>query len=289
MKKNNLYYVKDKFLDIYSSICNLTDEEILHKPVDNFRLHFERLNSLAAIDVDDRDVEEILCDKKLKPVIKHISCLKKTYGLKMEIELVRSIIDDPDPWRLIKHFKFYPNYLELAHMEYKGGKLKPNDMAAFIGSGPLPMSLVSLYKEYGVKGIGIEQVPEYANLSQKLIKSLELTDFIRIISGNHLFLPAHEKIQMVMVGADAGPKDEIFTHLAKTLEHGTKLSYRIYEKGLRRLLDDKPVLDIPHEFKEYARIRPKPPVNNTSVFLVKNGDEITSPSRRTDLGQVCSI
>nr|MBL0701050.1 hypothetical protein [Desulfobacterales bacterium] len=267
MKKSSLDYVKDEFLDIYSSICNLADEEILHKPDDDFRLHFERLNRLAAIDVDDQDVEKILCDKKLKPVIKHISCLKKIYGLKMEIEFARSIIDDPDPWRLLKRFKFYPNYLELARMEYKGGELKPNDSVVFIGSGPLPMSLISLYKQYGIKGIGIEQVPEYANLSQKLIKALELTDSIRIISGNHLSLPAHEKIQLIMIGADACPKNEIFTYLAKTLDNGTKLSYRIYEKGLRRLLDDKPVLDIPHEFKEYARIRPKPPVNNTSVFL----------------------
>ncbi|MCD6184752.1 MAG: methyltransferase [Deltaproteobacteria bacterium] len=270
MKKNSLYYVKDEFLDIYSSICNLTNEEILRKPVDDFRLYFERLNSLAAIDVDDQYVEKILCDKKLQPLIKHIYSLKKTYGLKMEIEFVRSIIDDTDPWRLLKSFKFYPNYLELAHMEYKGGELKPNDMVVFIGSGPLPMSLVSLYKQYGIKGIGIEQVPEYANLSQKLIKALELTDLIRIIPGNHLSLPVNEKVQMVMVGADACPKDEIFTYLAKTLDNGTKLSYRIYEKGLRRLLDDKQVLDIPHEFKEYERIRPKPPVNNTSVFLIKN-------------------
>ncbi len=270
MKKSRLYYAKDEFLNIYSLICNLTHEEILHKPDDDFRLHFERLNRLAAIDVDDQDVEEMLCDKKLQPVIKHISCLKKTYGLKMEIEFARLIIDAPDPWRLLKRFKFYPNYLELARMEYKGGELKPNNRVVFIGSGPLPMSLISLYKQYRIKGIGIEQVPEYANISQKLIKALELADFIRIISGNHLSLTAHEKVQMVMVGADACPKNEIFTYLAKTLDNGTKLSYRIYEKGLRRLLDDKQILNIPHEFKEYARIRPKPPVNNTSILLVKD-------------------
>lgn len=37
---------------------------------------------------------------------------------------------------------------------------------------------------------------------------------------------------------------------------------RIYEKGLRQLLDDQSVFDLPPEFKEYLRIRPKPPVNN---------------------------
>ncbi|MBL0732592.1 MAG: hypothetical protein JJW03_07065 [Desulfosarcina sp.] len=271
MKKSSLYYIKDEFLDIYSCICNLTDKEILHQPADDFRLHFEKLSRLAAIDVNDQNVAEILCDKKLQPVIKHISYLKKIYGLKMEIEFVQSIIDAPDPWRLLKSFKFYPNYLELARMEYKGGDLKPNDSVVFIGSGPLPMSLISLYKQYGVKGIGIEQIPEYAKLSQKLIKALELTDSIRIILGNHFSLPAHEKVQMVMVGADACPKDEIFTYLAKTLDNETKLSYRIYEKGLRCLLDGEPFFNIPYEFREYARIRPNPPVNHTSIFLIDIG------------------
>ena len=74
---------------------------------------------------------------------------------------------------------------------------------------------------------------------------------------------------LVMVAADASPKDEIFTHLKKTLPSGARLSYRIYEKGLRRLMDNQATLDLPHEFKEYLRIRPEPPVNNTSVFLVK--------------------
>ncbi len=268
MKKSKLSYIKDEFLYIYSYLSNFSENEILHKPSDNFRMHFERLNRLAAIDIDNTDVEKILHDKKIQRVIKHISCLKKTYGLKMEIEFVQSVIDKSDPWTLFKHFKFYPNYIELAHMEYKGGYLKANDMVVFIGSGPLPISLISLFKQYGIRGIGIEHIPKYANLSQKLIKALKLTDSIRIISGNHLSLPVCEKVQMIIVGADAYPKDEIFNYLAKTIDSGTKLSYRIYEKGLRCLLDDKPVLHIPHKFKEYARIHPKPPVNNTSVFLI---------------------
>jgi len=28
---------------------------------------------------------------------------------------------------------------------------------------------------------------------------------------------------------------------------------------------------------------------NSNVYFLRNGDEITSPNRRTDLGQVCSI
>lgn len=270
MKKRNFDSVKDKFFDIYSFICNLTDDEILHGQDDNFRLHFERLHRLSAIDVDDRDVEEMLCDKKIQLAIKHISCLKRKYGLKTEIEFAQSIIDSPAPLTLLKHFKYYSNYIELAQMEYKGGGLKPKDRVVFIGSGPLPMTLVSLCQQYGVYGIGIEKISEYVNLSRKFIEALELTGCIDIVQGNHLSLPVHENVQLVMVGADAYPKDEIFIHLAKTLDNGTRLSYRVYEKGFRRLLNDHPVLNIPDEFKEYARMRPKPPVNNTSIFLTKD-------------------
>jgi hypothetical protein len=126
--------------------------------------------------------------------------------------------------------------------------------------------------EYGVKGVGIEEVPAYAELSMKVVEALELTGHIRILQGNHFSLPLQQECQLIMVGADARPKDEIFTHLAKALPDGTRLSYRIYEKGLRRLLDEQYVLDLPPEFEEYSRIRPEPPVNNTSVFLVKNSN-----------------
>jgi len=198
-----------------------------------------------------------------------MSHLKTLNGLRMEIKFAQSIIAAPNPWIAVQGFIYYPNYLRLADMEYRGAELKPGDRVAFLGSGPLPLSLICLCKQYGVEGIGIEQVPEYAKLSQKLIEVLELIEYIQIVQENHFSLPLNEECMLVMVASDAGPKDEIFTHLAKTLPNGSRLSYRIYEKGLRRLVDDQAALDPPPAFKEYLRIRPEPPVNNTSVFLIK--------------------
>lgn len=272
MEKDALASIKNEFLDIYTAIRNLSDDEIFNTPEDILRPHFERLNHLAAMDVDDNAVQELFHSPDFQPVIKKISHMKRIYGLRMEIESARSIISCRDPWAMVKDFVFYPNYLQLARMEYRGGKLKSGDHVVFLGSGPLPLSLISLCTQYGVEGIGIEQVPEYAELSRKVIETLGLTEHIRVVQGNHFSLPLKEECQLVMVGADAWPKDEIFTHLARALPNGTKLSYRIYEKGLRRLMDNRSVFDLPPEFKEYARIRPEPPVNNTSVFLVKDID-----------------
>jgi len=269
MKENKFDSIKNEFLDIYAAICDLTDDEILNGPEGIFRSNFERLHRLIARDVDDHLANELLCDKQLRPITKHISRLKTLNGLRMEIKYAQSIIAGSDPWTTVQGFIYYPNYIRLADMEYRGAELKAGDRVVFLGSGPLPLSLICLCKQYGVKGIGMEQVPEYAKLSQNLIDALELIEHIQIIQGNHFSLPMNEECMLVMVAADAGPKDEIFTHLAKTLPRGARVSYRIYEKGLRRLVDNAAALNPPSVFKEYLRIRPEPPVNNTSVFLIK--------------------
>lgn len=269
MKAYEFESIKNEFLDIYSTIRDLTDDEILNGPEDMFRSHFEKLQRLIARDVDDRLAKELLCDREFRWITKHISHLKKLNGLRMEIRFAQSIIAAPDPWTVLRGFVYYPNYLRLADMEYRGAELKPGDRVVFLGSGPLPLSLICLCKQYGVEGMGIEQVPEYATLSQNLIQALDLTGHIQMIQGNHFSLPLDNECMLVMVAADAGPKDEIFTHLAKTLPNGARLSYRIYEKGLRRLVDNAAALNPPSVFKEYLRIRPEPPVNNTSVFLIK--------------------
>lgn len=270
MKERRLDSVKNEFIDIYTAIRNLSHDEILNGPDDGFRPHFERLHGLAAMDVDDHEAAGILHDRDFQSAAMHICQLKALYGLRLEIDAARSIIKGPDPWAMARRFAFYPNYLQLAHMEYTGANLKSRDRVVFLGSGPFPLTLICLCAKYGIEGVGIEHVPEYAELSENLVKCLDLSGHIRILCGNHFSLPLSEKCQLVMIGADARPKDEIFAHLAKALPGGTRLSRRIYEKGLRRLLDDHALSDLPPGFTEYARIRPEPPVNNTSVFLIRN-------------------
>ncbi|MBW2109233.1 MAG: methyltransferase [Deltaproteobacteria bacterium] len=270
MKKTALNFIKEEFMDIYGAVRDLSDEDILNGPEDIFRPYLERLNRLGAMDIDDHAVEEMLYDPGFESATRHISRLKRANGLKMEIQAVRSILADHDPWAQVKRFIYYPNYLQLARMEYRGANLRPKDRVVFLGSGPFPLSLICLCTQYGIEGIGIEQVPAFAELAGELIETLALASRIHIMQGNHFFLPLQQPCRLIMVGADALPKDEIFAHLAKALPNGTKLSYRIYEKGLRRLMDDQSSFEVPPEFQEYCRIRPRPPVNNTPVFLVKN-------------------
>ncbi len=269
---NDIQTIKEEFLAIYDSIRHLTDDQLLHGPTETFTPHFKRLNALGAEEVDDETAEKLRRDQELQTVIQHISHLKRLNGLRMEIESTKAIINSHDPWDELERFIYYPNYLELARMEYNGAGLEPDDHVVFLGSGPLPLSLISLCKKYGITGTGIEKFQEYADLSQRLIKALKLDQHINIIHGDHFTLPLSTGCSLIMVGADALPKDEIFAHIAAKLPEGTRVSYRIYEKGLRRLMDIHSTIELPPGLREYARVRPKPPVNNTSVFVIRTSE-----------------
>ena len=250
---------------------DLTTDEIAQAPDRVYRSHLADLNRLAATPVPDETVEQLISDQNLAPVVRRIARVRRLIGSKLEVQSADAVTSHPDPWSRIQAFTYYPNYLSLARMEFEGGHLKPGDRVIFLGSGPLPLSLICLSKKYGVQGVGIEQDRQIATLSKKVIQQLELTHLVSILHGDHFLLPLKETCALIMVGADAVPKKAIFDHLARICTSGQMISYRIYEKGLRRLLDDQSTFELPREFSERARARPAPPVNNTCVFAVRNG------------------
>lgn len=254
-----------------SSIVNEPgDEEILESSSEELHTIFIRLDELAALDVDEKSTDAILKCSNFDPLMNTISRFRFLYNLKLEIEQAKSLLESPDPWKTLRYFTFYPNYLQLARTEYTGSGLKPGDYVLFLGSGPLPLSLIVLCHEYGLFGIGIEQDGKRAALSRQVISCLGLSENIKIIEGNHFSLPLKTNCDLYMVAAQAEPKKEVFEQLAKVLPKGSKVSYRLYEKGLRRVLDGSSIFDLPSGFEEYLRVQPEPPVNNTVVFLKRN-------------------
>lgn len=258
-----------EFRQIYAQVKNLGESQILESPSSELYATFKRLDELAALDVDEKSIETILKIPDFDSLIAAISCFRFLYNLKLETEKAKGLLESSNPWETLRNFAFYLNYLQLARTEYMGSGLKPGDYVLFLGSGPLPLSLIVLCHEYGLFGIGIEQDENRAVLSRQVIACLGLSESIEIIEGNHFSLPLKTHCDLYMVAAQAEPKEEVFKHLAKILPEGSKVSYRLYEKGLRRVLEGSSLFEIPSEFEEYLRAEPEPPVNNTVVFLKK--------------------
>ncbi len=254
---------------IHSLIRNVGEEDILGSPSIELHAVFKRLDELAALDVGEVSTEMILKSPEFDSLLISISNFRFLYNLKLEIDNAKSLLESSNPWETLQNFTFYPNYLQLARTEYTGSGLKPKDCVLFLGSGPLPLSLIVLCRECGLLGIGIEQDEKRASLSREVIARLGLSESIKIIEGNHFTLPLKISCDLYMVAAQAEPKKEIFEHLVKVLPEGSKVSYRLYEMGLRRVLDGSSLFELPAGFEEYLRVQPEPPVNNTVVFLNK--------------------
>ena len=257
--------VRSELIEVYSSIEDLGEEDIML--ASGLEEPFRRLDRLASQDVDEGVLDALLSDPELQPVLEGISRLRNLYGLRLEVEEAGLILVAKDPWRELEAFTYYPNYSILSKAEQEGANLKPGDTVAFLGSGPLPLSLIILCREHGLRGIGIERDPRWVQLSCKVIGRLGQDADIEILEGDHFSIPLRKECDLIMVAAMARPKEEIFGHLARALPVGTKVSYRIYEKGLRRVLDLDSSFRPDRGFDEIRRIRPDPPVNNTVVFL----------------------
>ena len=263
--------IKAEFLQLDALLKELTANPREGDSGNFFQSPMARLNRLAAVHAPDDVIRRLLSDRTLRPAIQRVARLRRISGTRFEIECAQSVIAHGDPWARLGQFVYYPNYMALARMEYGGAGLQPEDRVVFLGSGPLPLSLICLSKGYGIQGVGIEQDEQLAALSREVIRKLGLDHGISVVHGNHFSLPLKGPCNLIMVGADASPKDVIFAHLSRILSPGQMIAYRIYEKGLRHLLDDQSLFDPAPEFVECARIRPGPPVNNTSVFAVKAG------------------
>ncbi len=256
---------------IYDAIKDLKEADI-HEDTEN-RLYavFQQLDELIARDISDADVREIISSPRVKFAFEAIARFRSMYTAKLEIEKAKAIIaSKTSPWTMIHEFPYFENYLQLANVEYHNAGLKPGDCVLFLGSGPLPLSLIVLCHFYGLKGIGIEENPYRAALSRQVLAKLGLSDQIEIIAGNHFTLPVASAPGLVMVAAQAEPKSEIFDHLAAVLPDNTRISYRIYEEGLRKILDISHYA-LPARLEEICRVKPRPPANNTVVFLRVNG------------------
>ncbi len=263
-----------ELLNIYSTIKDLKDQDILHSTSNHLGTSFHRLDYLTALDIDDQLAQETICNPEYNSVLEAIARFRNLYSLRLEIENAKAILASEYPWEVLEHFTHFSNYLQLARTEYQGSELKPGDTVIFLGSGPLPLTLIVLCHWHGLKGIGIEQDPDRAELSRKVLEKLGLSDQIRIIHGNQSILPLEDKCDHLMVAAGAEPKKEIFEYLANVLQGGFSLSYRIYEKGLRSVLETFSSFELPEQFVEYLRIPPEPPVNNTVVFLKKEATSL---------------
>ncbi len=217
--------------------------------------------------IDFDSAKHILDDEKMNKVLKLIRKFYVYVGARLETEKAIEMLEADDLNTDLKSFEFYDRYVGLLNNESQLAKFNENKTFLFLGSGPLPITLMMFHELFGCKCIGIEQQEEVADLSRKLLKKLGLENDIEIVVGDETTIQDLE-YDILMVAALAEPKERVFSNIWQYVDEDTPVIYRTYT-GMRAILY-APVLDKDTRgFHKEVMLLPTGNTNNTSVLIRK--------------------
>lgn len=231
---------------------------------------FSELDGLGHMDVDNEMCELILQDPIIRPLLPAIHTSYSNFFSLHETQLARNILACKEPWKMLESFPLYSRYENMNNVHIQNS---PNiKILAFIGCGPLPVTLLLFSKLHGIHCIGIDKDPEAVKLAKSCVKHFGLEKDINIILGDETVL-SNIEWDSVLVAGLAEPKKRIFQNLYnitknKTSERKKQISvcYRNYT-GMRQLLYRPFGPEHTRGFRKVKEIYPSGGVNNTLVFL----------------------
>jgi len=218
-------------------------------------------------EIDFDSAKHILDDEKMNKALKLIRKFYVYIGARLETENALKILESDNPTETLDSFHFYERYIGLIENERQLAKFNDEKTFVFLGSGPLPLTLIMFNKVFGCKCIGIEQEANVAELSKKVLEKLNLENEIKIIIGNETIIKDLE-YDILMVAALAEPKERVFSNIWTYVDEKTPVIYRTYT-GMRAILYSPVLEKDTRGFHKEVMMLPSGKTNNTSVLIRK--------------------
>ena len=259
--------VKKHLCNFHNRITGYSPTELRElTPAELYQLYLV-LDDIAHLDCGNQLAELILTDPDIDGLLPTVRDYYTTFFDLHESALAREIMAAADPWHSLEIFGLYPRYMTLIRTQIEALDLPRPKRLAFIGCGPVPLSLILLHRLYGIDSIGLDSDPQAVSLAQQCLERLELNEAIKIIQGDEKSL-ADIDWDLVLVAALAEPKARIFTNLHQTMAATRKrpVICRTYS-GLRGLLHSPLTADDYRGFRIQQEIQPGGRVNNTLLQL----------------------
>ncbi len=247
-------------IDDLSSLNSVDLDEII-----NLLDEIEVIAHDETIDFDS--AKHILDDEKMNKALKLIRKFYLYIGARLETNNANEIINSDNPQATLDTFHFYERYEGLLTNESKLAHWHEDKTFVFIGSGPLPLTLILFRQKFGCKCIGIEIQEDVAELSRKVIDRLGLSDGIEIIVGDETTIKDID-YDILMVAAFAEPKERVFANVWELVDEKIPVLVRTYS-GMRAILYAPLTDTILRGFHKEIMLLPIGNTNNTSVLLRK--------------------
>lgn len=255
--------LEDYGVDVLDDLSSLNDVDL-----DEITCLLDEIEVIAHDETIDFDsAKHILDDEKMNQALKLIRKFYLYIGARLETNNAKEIIESDNPKATLDTFHFYERYEGLLTNESKLAHWHEDKTFVFVGSGPLPLTLILFREKFGCKCIGIEIQEDVAELSRKVIKKLGLDDGIEILVGDETLLKDLD-FDILMVAAFAEPKDRVFSNVWEIVDTKTPVLVRTYS-GMRAILYAPLTDTILRGFHKEVMLLPIGNTNNTSVLLRK--------------------
>jgi hypothetical protein len=265
--QNSLAIIKPHILTFAERIRKYTREMLEELPPNELYRLYQLLDDLAHLEVGAHLAGLILEETEIKAVVPLIRAYYAAFFSIHEMHLARQLMASQDPWETLGAFPLYPRYESLIRTQVETLPDLPSKRLAFVGCGPVPMSLILMNRFYQTRSLGLEASPACVDAARGVIRSLGLDKAIEIVHGDDSLLQDLEW-DAVLVAALAEPKERIFRHLRSILmekDGRIPVIYRTYT-GMRAVLYAPVNEDDVRGFHILKKVFPTGRVNNTTIF-----------------------
>jgi SAM-dependent methyltransferase len=253
-------------MDFHEKIREISFRQLSRMSPEKLFQTYLLLDDIAHLEVGERLGELILTDTDISHVLPAIRSYYSGFFTIHERRFAKNLLASGNPQSYLESFPLYDRYRSLVKSQVKALKLTRGKRVAFIGCGALPVTLVILNREYGIKSIGIDSSRSAVRAARQCLKRLDLPG-VTIRHGNENLLGKID-FDVILVAALAEPKKRIFKTIRAVLEKKgpVPVMYRTYT-GIRGVLYH-PVLESDRaRLRVVKQIPPKKKVNNTLVLL----------------------
>ena len=264
--RTSLNIIKPHILAFAERIRKYTRKMLEELSQDELYRLYQILDDLAHLDAGEHLAGLILEEEEIRSVLPVIRSYYSTFFSKHEEDLAKQLLDSSNPWETLKTFPLYARYEALVKGQVEAMPVASDGRMAFIGCGPVPMSLILMSRFYGTKSVGLESSVESVELARGVIQALGLEKGIEIVHGDDSSLQDLDW-DVALVAALAEPKERIFRRLRTIIreQRSAPVIYRTYT-GMRAVLYTPVSAADVKGFHTVRKVSPTGRVNNTTVF-----------------------
>ena len=205
-----LYDIRSHMLHFYGSIKDLDLSTMAESNLPGLYEIFSELDDLGHLDVAEDLCQTLLRDPLIRSLLPVVYTSYTHFFSLHETHLARKILDCEEPWEMLKSFPLYSRYEDMIKTHVQNSP--KIEVLAFIGCGPLPVTLLILSKLYGIRCIGVDKDPEAVALAKSCVKHFGLEKEINIVEGDENILVELDWDSVLVAGL-AEPKQRIFKNL----------------------------------------------------------------------------